>query len=140
MLRLLSIYGQEERVFEVPEYEAQLGSGPENDLVLRVPGISRRHALVRRERALLAFDADLGSETSLVSNVEPFAGLVVNGPLAAVGTTLFDAAAARIVGTLPGRPLLLTPSGDALVAEGGTASADAFARGPLRWHRAAAPE
>jgi len=106
----------------------------------RVLATSGAHALVRRERTLVAFDADHGSETSLVANVEPFAGLVVNGTLAAVGTTLLDAAAARIVGTLPGRPLLLTPSGDALVAEGGTASADAFARGPLRWHRAAAPK
>jgi hypothetical protein len=106
----------------------------------RVLATSGAHALVRRERAVLAFDADSSTETPLVANVEPFAGLVVSGALAAVGSTLLDASTARIVGTLPGRPLLLTPSGDALVAEGGTASADAFARGPLRWHRAAAPK
>lgn len=106
----------------------------------RVLATSGARALVRRERGLLAFDADRSTETPLVPNVEPFAGLVVSGPLAAVGTTLLDAAAARVLGTLPSRPLLLTPSGDALIAEGGTASADAFARGPLRWHRAAAPK
>ncbi|HEX5099001.1 MAG TPA: hypothetical protein VFV94_05850, partial [Polyangiaceae bacterium] len=106
----------------------------------RVLATSGAHALVRRERALLAFDADQSTETPLVQNVAPFAGLVVSGSLAAVGTTLLDAAVPRVVGTLPGRPLLLTPSGDALVAEGGTASADAFARGPLRWHRATAPK
>jgi hypothetical protein len=41
---------------------------------------------------------------------------------------------------LPGRPLLLTPSGDALIAEGGPPSGDAFARAPLRFHRATAPK
>jgi len=106
----------------------------------RVIATNGAHALVRRERGVLAFDADHGTESPLIPSVEPFAGLTLSGPLAAVGSTLLDAAAARVVGTLPGRPLLLTPSGDALIAEGGTASADAFARGPLRWHRAAAPK
>ncbi|HEX4960169.1 MAG TPA: FHA domain-containing protein [Thermoanaerobaculia bacterium] len=64
MLRLLSFYGQEERVFEVPDNEAQLGSSPENDLVLRVPGISRRHALVRRCPGGVEL-VDLGSKNGI---------------------------------------------------------------------------
>ena len=134
--RLVPIYpGMETMLIDLDQRRAvPLRQG---DRVLTTSG---PHALVRRERTLVAIDADRGTETSLVPNVEPFAGLVVNGALAAVGATLLDATAARVVGTLPGRPLLLTPSGDALLAEGGTASADAFARGPLRWHRAAAPK
>ena len=48
MLRLLAVHGQEELVFEIPENEGRLGSAPDNELVLQIRGISRRHALVRR--------------------------------------------------------------------------------------------
>jgi hypothetical protein len=48
MLRILVIYGPEEQVFAIPETEAHLGSSPQSDIVLRFPGVSRRHALVRR--------------------------------------------------------------------------------------------
>ena len=97
-------------------------------------------ALVRRERTVLAYDADHATELPLVASVESFAGLLVAGPFVAVGGTLLDASSGSAVGALPGRPLLLTSSGDALIAEGGPASGDAFARGPLRFHRAAPPK
>ncbi len=64
MLRLLAIHDQEERVFEIPESEARLGSAGENDLVLHVPGISRRHALVRRCPGGVEV-VDLGSKNGL---------------------------------------------------------------------------
>lgn len=48
MLRLIATYDHAEQIFAIPEGEARLGSAPENDMVLRVPGVSRRHALVRR--------------------------------------------------------------------------------------------
>lgn len=48
MLRLLATYGHEELVFAVPEGEVRLGSAAENDIVLRVTGVSRRHAVIRR--------------------------------------------------------------------------------------------
>lgn len=102
----------------------------------RVLVTSGTRALVRREKTVLLVDASTGEETTLVPSVEPFAGLVVAGPYAAVGKTLLDAATGGVVGSLPGRPLALTPNGDALIAEGGAASADEFARGPLRWHHA----
>lgn len=48
MYRLLATHGYEEQMFPVPDGEAQLGSAPENDIVLHATGVSRRHALVRR--------------------------------------------------------------------------------------------
>ncbi|HEX4961390.1 MAG TPA: FHA domain-containing protein [Thermoanaerobaculia bacterium] len=48
MLRLVVTHGQEEMVFAVPEKEARLGRAKENDIALQIPGVSRRHALVRR--------------------------------------------------------------------------------------------
>jgi hypothetical protein len=48
VLRLLITHGHEEHVLAVPEGEALLGSATDNDIVLRVPGVSRRHARLRR--------------------------------------------------------------------------------------------
>jgi hypothetical protein len=48
MLRLLVTHGEEEIVFAIPEGEVRLGSASRNDIVLRMPGVSRRHALLRR--------------------------------------------------------------------------------------------
>jgi hypothetical protein len=48
MLRLLVTYGRKEEIFAVPEERARIGSASENDIVLRIPGISRYHALVQR--------------------------------------------------------------------------------------------
>jgi len=92
----------------------------------RVLSTSGARALVRRERAVLSFDAERGVEVPLIASAEPFAGLVVAGTFVAVGSTLLDAATGSVVGALPGRPLLLTPSGDALIAEGGPASGDIY--------------
>jgi pSer/pThr/pTyr-binding forkhead associated (FHA) protein len=47
MLRLLVTYSREEYVFDIPE-EARLGSASGNDIVLRIPGVSRQHAVLRR--------------------------------------------------------------------------------------------
>ncbi len=64
MLRLLTVHDQEERIFEIPESEARLGSAPDNELVLRVPGVSGRHALVRRCPGGVEV-MDLGSKNGL---------------------------------------------------------------------------
>jgi pSer/pThr/pTyr-binding forkhead associated (FHA) protein len=48
MLRLLVTHGREEQSFAIPEGEATLGRAEENDLVLRIPGVSRKHAVIRR--------------------------------------------------------------------------------------------
>jgi hypothetical protein len=65
MLRLVVTHGNEEQVFAVPEGEARLGSASENELLVRVPGISRRHALVRRVPGGVEV-VDLGSKNGLV--------------------------------------------------------------------------
>ncbi|HEX4960629.1 MAG TPA: FHA domain-containing protein [Thermoanaerobaculia bacterium] len=66
MLRLVVTHGNEEQVFAVPEGEAHLGSAPENDLVVRAPGVSRRHALVRPSPGGVEV-VDLGSKNGLVA-------------------------------------------------------------------------
>jgi hypothetical protein len=48
MLRLLVTHGNEEHLFAAPEGEALLGSAADNDIVLRIAGVSRRHARLRR--------------------------------------------------------------------------------------------
>ncbi|HEV8547573.1 MAG TPA: hypothetical protein VGQ57_01075, partial [Polyangiaceae bacterium] len=106
----------------------------------RVLTTSGARAFVRRERTVLSVDATLGQESPILATIEPFAGILVAGGFVAVGSTLLDATSGRVAGTFPGRPLALEPNGQALVAEGGFASADAFARGPLRWHRAQSPK
>ena len=65
MLRLVVNHGNEEQVFAVPADEAKLGSASENDLVVRAPGVSRRHALVRRAPGGVEV-VDLGSKNGLV--------------------------------------------------------------------------
>src|SRR5262249_17994138 len=48
MYRLVATYAEQSPASEVPAEEACLGSAGDNDLVLRVRGVSRRHALIRR--------------------------------------------------------------------------------------------
>ncbi|HSU42228.1 MAG TPA: hypothetical protein VLJ38_21755, partial [Polyangiaceae bacterium] len=100
----------------------------------RVLATSGEFALVRRDKALVWFDTVHGTDVRLASAIPPFAGLAVQGTMVAVGSLVVDARAGRVLGSVPGRPLALTWDGAALVAEGGAASATAFARGPLRWH------
>jgi len=65
MLRLLVTHGQEEEVFAVPEGVANLGSARENDIVLSIPGISRRHALLGRQAGGVEV-IDRGSKNGLL--------------------------------------------------------------------------
>jgi Inner membrane component of T3SS, cytoplasmic domain/Bacterial regulatory protein, Fis family len=64
MYRLLATHGHEEQIFPVPDGEAWLGSASENEIVLRVTGVSRRHALVRRLPEGVEV-LDLGSKNGL---------------------------------------------------------------------------
>jgi pSer/pThr/pTyr-binding forkhead associated (FHA) protein len=65
MLRLVVTHGNEEQVFAIPKGEAKLGSAAENDFVVRAPGVSRRHALVRSAPGGVEI-VDLGSKNKLV--------------------------------------------------------------------------
>lgn len=60
----LSTHGSEEQVFALPERDAKLGSSLENDLVVRAPGVSRRHAIVQRVLGGVEV-IDLGSKNGL---------------------------------------------------------------------------
>jgi DNA-binding NtrC family response regulator len=66
MLRLEMSYGGKVRHFQVRDGEVRLGSAPDNDLVLALPGISRHHALLRQGGRGLEL-LDLGSKNGLVS-------------------------------------------------------------------------
>jgi DNA-binding NtrC family response regulator len=66
VLRLEMSYGGKVRHFHVRDAEVRLGSAPDNDLVLAVPGISRHHALLRQGGRGLEL-LDLGSKNGLVS-------------------------------------------------------------------------
>jgi hypothetical protein len=52
-------------VFVVPEPEALLGSAPESDIPLQVPGVSRRHALLRHSPGGIEV-VDLGSKNGIL--------------------------------------------------------------------------
>jgi hypothetical protein len=65
MLRLLVTHGHEELTYAVTEGAAKLGSAGGNDIVLAIPGISRRHALVRRQPGGVEV-IDLGSKNGLL--------------------------------------------------------------------------
>jgi pSer/pThr/pTyr-binding forkhead associated (FHA) protein len=65
MLRLLVNHRREEQVFPVPEAEAKLGSAAGNDIVLRIPGVSRHHALMRRCPSGVEF-IDQGSKNGIL--------------------------------------------------------------------------
>jgi hypothetical protein len=65
MYRLVATYGKQSLAFEVPEEEACLGSATESDLILRVRGVSRRHALICRYPGGVEV-IDLGSKNGLL--------------------------------------------------------------------------
>ena len=105
----------------------------------RVVTTSGTRALVRRAASLFFYDAETATETPLVSDTGRFANVVVDGSLVAVGSRVIDVGAGKLLGTVDGRPLALTPEGDVLVADGGAADAERLARAPLRWRKPAAP-
>lgn len=64
MYRLLALYKEQVLALEIPEEEGFLGSAADNDLVLPIRGISRRHALIRRRPGGVEV-IDLGSKNGL---------------------------------------------------------------------------
>ena len=92
-------------------------------------------ALVRRRGAILLFDVDKNSTKTLVPKLPPLPFVVVQGTMAVVGTAVLDVLRDDPLGTVSGRALALTPSGDVLVARGGPPSAERLALGPLVWER-----
>jgi hypothetical protein len=65
MFRLLVTHENEEQAFALPDGVAKLGSDRENDIVLNINGVSRRHALVRRRAGGIEV-ADRASKNGLL--------------------------------------------------------------------------
>jgi hypothetical protein len=105
----------------------------------RVITTSGARALVRRARSIVLYDADTASETLLLADSGRFADVVVAGSVVAIGSQVIDLNQAKLLGNVEGRPLALTREGDVLLADGGAASAERLARGPLRWRKPAGP-
>ncbi|HEY3495674.1 MAG TPA: hypothetical protein VGK73_13345 [Polyangiaceae bacterium] len=128
-LRLFPLYPGSEALLVDLERRLALPLTPGD----RVIATSGARALVRRADKLFFFDGHSGRESALPGNIERLANVVTDGPRVAVGSRIFDLAEPRELGSVTGRPLALATNGEALVAEGGGASADRLARGPLRW-------
>jgi hypothetical protein len=97
-----------------------------------VLGTAGAHALIRRGRALLLFDAELGSEATLPAKLDALSDVLRSGTLVFVSPYVVDVAEGRVLGAISGRPLSLASSGAALVPAQ-PPSADALAQGPLNW-------
>jgi len=65
VLRLVARYGSQVRCFPIKGSETSVGSAAGNDIVLPFPGVSRRHASIRRLGHDLLF-LDLGSKNGLI--------------------------------------------------------------------------
>ncbi|HEX4497246.1 MAG TPA: FHA domain-containing protein [Thermoanaerobaculia bacterium] len=65
MIRLLVTHGREEQRFAIAEGGAKLGSASGNDIVLRIPGVSRRHAILRQRSGGIEV-TDLGTKNQLI--------------------------------------------------------------------------
>lgn len=92
-------------------------------------------ALVRRGRKLLFFDADAKREIALPGETPRLPSVLITSPVAMIGGRVFDVAKGVELGTGPEHALALTPAGELLSAEGGTATSNTLSRGPLRWIR-----
>jgi hypothetical protein len=136
--RLVALYPGVDTVLVDLQKRRTLSLKP-GDRVLATLGA---RAFILRKTALVVVDVDETSERTLVADTGRYPRTLVELPVAVVGTLVLDLAAERVLGSVPGRPLALTRSGDVLIAEGRGPSADAILRGPLRFRRpgsAAAP-
>lgn len=97
-----------------------------------VLGTAGAHALVRRGRTLLLFDAELGSEAALPGKLDALSDVLRSGTLVFASPYVVDVAEGRVLGEIEGRPLSLSISGAALVPAQ-PPSANSLAEGPLSW-------
>jgi hypothetical protein len=98
--------------------------------------VYEQRALVRRSRTALVYDARTDRITTLPGKLEPLFETLQTGPMVYVGSLVVDLGTGRCVGSVSGRALAVSSSGEVLLATV-PASAEALARGPLLWR---APE
>ena len=99
------------------------------DLVL---GIEGDHALIRRGRTALIYDANSEQTRALPGRLDPYGEALQTGPMIHASPFVVDLGAGRWVGNVSGRPLALSTSG-AVLLPALPATAEAPARGPLLW-------
>ncbi|HET9953876.1 MAG TPA: hypothetical protein VFQ61_05215 [Polyangiaceae bacterium] len=93
------------------------------------------HALVRRGRTLLIFDAEAHREALLPGSLESFGSVFVTGSLVYASPLLVDVAQGRVLGQIAARPLALTRGGQLLIPQI-PATDEHLAEGPLAWKNA----
>jgi hypothetical protein len=99
------------------------------DAVLATAGA---HALVRRARGLLVFDADAGTETPLPGKLDALGDVLRSGSLVFASPFVIDVAEGRVLGSIEGRPLALSNSGAGLVPAS-AATSESLGEGPVYW-------
>lgn len=104
----------------------------------RIVSVHGPRALVRRGSKLILFDATTQKERELASRVATFPTLRSRGSHAFVEPYLVELTSGAVPLEHAGSPLTITTTGRLLVPET-PASADEWARGPLRWIEPPAP-
>jgi hypothetical protein len=94
--------------------------------------VYEHRALVRRGRNALVYDARNDRLETLPAKFEPLSETIQTGPMVCAGSLVVDLGAGRCVGSVSGRALAVSTSGEVLTAAV-PASAEALARGPLLW-------
>jgi hypothetical protein len=90
------------------------------------------HALLRRGKTLVLFDAEVDREAALPGELAPFGDVLRQGALVFASPELVDVASGRVLGNVAGKALALSTSGAVLVpAKAATESS--LAEGPLSW-------
>jgi hypothetical protein len=133
--RLHPLYPGSEALLVDLELRTKHALSPGDQVILAEGG----RALVRRGRKLLFFDADSRRETAIPGDISRLPSVLVTSPMAMIGGRVFDVENGIELGAGPQRSLALTPAGELLAAEGGSATSTTLARGPLRWTRIGRP-
>jgi hypothetical protein len=93
------------------------------------------NALVRRGASLFVLNRGGAAPRALGVEVAPSLDIVTRPPLVVARPHVIDLEKGRVLGSVQGRPLGLSPDGKVLLASGGDASGKALGRGPLVWKR-----
>ncbi len=98
----------------------------------QILGLSDAHALIRRGRTALLYDAETDRTRELPGKIETLVEVQRTGPMVHASPFVVDLSAGRWLGNVSGRAHAVSVSGEVLLAAR-PASAEALARGPLLW-------
>ena len=90
------------------------------------------HALLRRGKTLVFYDADTHTELPLPFVLDKYPDVFVSPPFAFVSPVLVNLDTAQVVSVSQARPLALSSRGQLLIAEG-ESTTSGLVNGPLRW-------